>query len=55
MTVSRSSSLTKNGEPIVMISLEDFGSVSKTAHLLISPKNAKWLMSAIDELESGYR
>ncbi|MGE0083414.1 MAG: type II toxin-antitoxin system prevent-host-death family antitoxin [Desulfococcaceae bacterium] len=43
----------KSCEPVVMISLEDYGSVSETAYLLRSPKNAKRLMSAIEELESG--
>ncbi len=36
-----------------MISLEDYGSISETAYLLRSPKNAKRLMSAIAEPESG--
>ncbi len=36
-----------------MISLEDYGSISENAYLLRSPKNAKRLMSATEELESG--
>lgn len=42
------------GKPAaVLISLEDFGSYEETEHLLRSPENAKRLLEAIAELESG--
>ncbi len=43
----------KNGEAVVMISLEDYEALSETAYLLQSPKNAKRLLESIEELESG--
>ncbi len=42
------------GKPsAVLMSLDDFGSMEETAHLLRSPKNAKRLSRSIDELERG--
>ena len=41
----------KSCEHVVMISLKDYELISKTAYLLRSPKNAKRLMSAIEELD----
>lgn len=43
----------KNGEAVVMISLEDYEALNETAYLLQSPKNAKRLLESIEELESG--
>lgn len=40
-------------EPVVMISLEDFKAMEETTYLLRSPKNAKRLIEAINELENG--
>jgi antitoxin YefM len=36
-----------------MMSLEDYEELEETAHLLRSPANARRLMTAIHELESG--
>lgn len=38
---------------VVMISLEDYQALEETAYLLRSPKNARRLLEAIAELESG--
>ena len=43
----------KNGEAVVMISLDDYEALNETAYLLQSPKNAKRLLESIEELESG--
>ncbi|MDH6181548.1 antitoxin YefM [Microbacteriaceae bacterium SG_E_30_P1] len=40
-------------EPVVMVSLDDYESLKETAYLLRSPANARRLLRAIDELESG--
>lgn len=46
--------ITRNGEQsVVMLSLEDFTALEETAHLLRSPANARRLLSAIEQLESG--
>lgn len=46
--------ITRGGEQsVVMISLEDYNSLKETAYLLRSPRNAKRLLEAIAELESG--
>jgi antitoxin YefM len=46
--------ITRNGEQsVVMLSLEDFKSLEETAYLLRSPANAKRLMKAIEQLETG--
>jgi antitoxin YefM len=43
----------QNGEPVVMMSLEDFQSWEETAYLLSSPANARKLMKSIDEANRG--
>ena len=47
--------VTRNGQhqAVVMLSLEDFKSLEETAYLLRSPNNARRLLSAIDDLNSG--
>jgi antitoxin YefM len=46
--------ITRNGErSVVMLSLEDFQAMEETTYLLRSPENAKRLMSALSQLESG--
>lgn len=46
--------ITRSGQrSVVMLSLEDYNALEETAYLLRSPKNAKRLMDAIAELESG--
>ncbi|WP_237189842.1 type II toxin-antitoxin system Phd/YefM family antitoxin [Rothia nasimurium] len=40
-------------EPAVILSLAEYESLKETAHLLRSPANARRLLDAIDELESG--
>jgi len=43
----------KNQRSVVMISLEDYQALEETTYLLRSPKNARRLLEAIAELESG--
>jgi antitoxin YefM len=43
----------KREDSVVMMSLEDYESLTETAHLLKSPKNARRLLAAIAELEEG--
>lgn len=46
--------ITRQGEdPVVMMSLADYKSLEETAHLLRSPRNARRLLEAMQELESG--
>lgn len=46
--------ITRNGEQsVVMISLEDYKTLEETAYLLRTPANAKRLLSAIAQLNSG--
>lgn len=46
--------ITRSGhEPVVIVSLDDYQSLKETAYLLRSPANARRLLDAIDELESG--
>jgi antitoxin YefM len=46
--------ITRNGEPsVVMLSLDEFRALEKTASLLRSPRNARRLMDAVDSLEAG--
>jgi len=40
-----------NNRSVVLISLEEYGSLEETAHLLRSPKNAQILMESIEQLE----
>ena len=43
----------KRDKAVVMISLDDYKAMEETAYLSRSPKNAKRLMNAIDEIENG--
>jgi len=42
-----------NGKSVVVLSLEDYNSITETEYLLSSPKNAEMLMKSIKEAESG--
>ncbi|HET7709007.1 MAG TPA: type II toxin-antitoxin system prevent-host-death family antitoxin [Sphingomicrobium sp.] len=39
--------------PVVMVSLEEWNSITETLHLLSSPRNADRLITAIREIEDG--
>ena len=43
----------QNGNPVVMMSLQDFNALEETAYLLRSPKNAKRLTASIEQLVTG--
>jgi antitoxin YefM len=43
----------KREDSVVMISLADYDSLTETAYLLKSPKNAKRLLASLGELEKG--
>jgi antitoxin YefM len=43
----------KRENSVVMISLEDYDSLTETAYLLKSPKNARRLLASLGELEEG--
>jgi antitoxin YefM len=43
----------RRDQAVVMMSMEDYLSLEETAYLLRSPKNAKRLREAIDQLRSG--
>ena len=43
----------KREDSVVMMSLEDYESLTETAYLLKSPKNARRLLAALAELEEG--
>jgi antitoxin YefM len=43
----------KNKRSVVMLSLEEYNSLTETAYLLRSPKNAVRIFEAISELEEG--
>ena len=43
----------KNNEAVILMSLEDYESLTETAYLMQSPKNAKRLMASIEELDDG--
>lgn len=43
----------QNGEPAVVMSLQDFHSYEETAYLMASPKNAERLNQAISEVDAG--
>lgn len=46
--------ITRNGEEsVVMLSLEDYKALEETAYLLKTPANARRLLSAIEQLNSG--
>ncbi len=40
----------QKGNPVVMMSLDDYNALEETAYLLRSPKNAKRLMESIEQL-----
>jgi antitoxin YefM len=43
----------KREDSVVMMALEDYDSLTESAYLLRSPKNARRLLDSIRELESG--
>lgn len=43
----------QRGEPVVMLSLDDYNGMVETVHLMRSPKNAMRLRESIDQLRSG--
>lgn len=43
----------RRDQAIVMMSMEDYASLEETAYLLRSPKNARRLREAVDQLRSG--
>jgi antitoxin YefM len=46
--------ITRNGDrSVVMLSLEDYRSLEETAYLLRSPENARRLLAATAQLDSG--
>lgn len=46
--------ITRNGDQsVVMLSLEDYKALEETAYLLRTPANAKRLLSAIGQLNTG--
>ena len=46
--------VTRAGErSVVMLSLEDYEALAETANLLRSPRNARRLLAAIEQLERG--
>ena len=43
----------QNGRAVVMMSLDDYNALEETAYLLRSPKNAKRLMTSVEQLRSN--
>ena len=43
----------RRDQAVVMMSMEDYASLEETAYLLRSPKNARRLRDAVDQLRSG--
>ena len=43
----------KNNRNVVMISLEEYNSITETLHLLSTQKNTKRLLKSIEEIEKG--
>jgi len=43
----------QNGEPAIVMSVQDFKSYEETAYLMASPENAKRLNQSIAEIEAG--
>ena len=43
----------KREDAVVMMSLADYESLQETSYLLRSPRNAKRIMSSLDELSHG--
>jgi antitoxin YefM len=47
--------ITRNGQQsVVLLSLEDFMALEETAYLLRSPANAKRLLAAMEQLNTGH-
>ncbi|HEB92839.1 MAG TPA: type II toxin-antitoxin system prevent-host-death family antitoxin [Gammaproteobacteria bacterium] len=44
----------KNDRSVVMLSLEDYQALEETAYLLRNPHNARRLLDAINELDTGH-
>jgi antitoxin YefM len=44
----------RNGEAVVVLSLENWSSICETLHLLSTPANAAALRDSIAELEAGH-
>lgn len=42
----------QNGRAVVMMSLDDYNALEETAYLLRSPKNAKRLMTSVEQLRA---
>ena len=43
----------KNGENVVIISLDKYNSMQETAYLMSSPANRKHILRSLEEIESG--
>lgn len=43
----------KNGEAVVVVSLDAWNAINETLHLLSSPRNASRLRAAIEQLDGG--
>ncbi len=43
----------RDAKAVVMLSLEDYDAMCETTYLLKSPRNAKRLLSSIEELNKG--
>ena len=43
----------RKAEPVVVLSMSEWNSISETLHLLSTPRNAERLLSAIRQLDSG--
>ena len=43
----------QRGEPVVMLSLEDYNSMKETLHLVTSPENARRLRESITQFRAG--
>ena len=43
----------RRDQAVVMMSLEDYAALEETAYLLRSPRNARRLREAVDQLRSG--
>lgn len=43
----------QTGNPVVMMSLDDFNALEETAYLMRSPRNAKRLMESIEQLANN--